>query len=71
MSNAGARRASSRARNVLGPDRARFLRRTHEIGFSKRALVRELRAAGYGNVKVLRPRLDNWVSPIWITARKP
>ena len=51
--------------------RAAKLSHTHEIGFSKGALVRELRAAGFGQVKVLRPRLDNWLSPIWIVARKP
>lgn len=47
------------------------LSRTHEIGFSKNTLVRELKAAGFRDVKVLRPRIDNWVSPMWITARKP
>ncbi|HWN93451.1 MAG TPA: class I SAM-dependent methyltransferase [Methylomirabilota bacterium] len=46
------------------------LSRTHEIGFSKNALVRELKTAGFCDVKVLRPGIDNWVGPIWMTARK-
>ncbi len=50
--------------------RAARLSRTHEIGFSKNALVRELKSAGFHDVNVLRPAIDNWVSPLWITARK-
>jgi len=46
------------------------LSRTHEIGFSKRALVSELNQCGFGHVEVLRPRFDNWVTPFWIMARK-
>jgi 2-polyprenyl-3-methyl-5-hydroxy-6-metoxy-1,4-benzoquinol methylase len=46
------------------------LSRTHEIGFSKNDLVRELNAAGFGKVEVLRPRFDNWITHFWIVARK-
>ena len=46
------------------------LSRTHEIGFTKGALVGELRNCGFGHVEVLRPRLNNQVTPFWIMARK-
>jgi 2-polyprenyl-3-methyl-5-hydroxy-6-metoxy-1,4-benzoquinol methylase len=46
------------------------LSRTHEIGFSKGALVNELRKCGFSHVEVLRPKLNNWVTPFWIMARK-
>lgn len=46
------------------------LSRTHEIGFQKKDLVRELNAAGFGRVEVLRPRIDNWVTHFWIMTRK-
>jgi 2-polyprenyl-3-methyl-5-hydroxy-6-metoxy-1,4-benzoquinol methylase len=46
------------------------LSRTHEIGFSKNELFRELKGCGFSSVEVLRPRVDNWVTPLWILARK-
>lgn len=46
------------------------LSRTHEIGFSRSALVNELKSCGFSRVEVLRPSFDNWVTPFWIMARK-
>jgi len=46
------------------------LSNTHEIGFSKPVLLRELRAAGFEDIRVLSPRWDNWVSVFWIVASK-
>jgi 2-polyprenyl-3-methyl-5-hydroxy-6-metoxy-1,4-benzoquinol methylase len=46
------------------------LSRTHEIGFSKDELLRELHGSGFGQVEVLRPRFNNRVTPFWIMARK-
>ena len=48
---------------------ARILK-THEIGFHKSELVSELKAVGFSEVTVLRPRLNNFVSPFWIQARR-
>jgi 2-polyprenyl-3-methyl-5-hydroxy-6-metoxy-1,4-benzoquinol methylase len=50
--------------------RVATLSRTHEIGFSRSALVNELKACGFSEVKVLQPSFDNRVSPFWIMARK-
>jgi hypothetical protein len=50
--------------------RVATLSRTHEIGFSRSALVKELKASGFSEVKVLQPSFDNRVSPFWIMARK-
>lgn len=46
------------------------LSRTHEIGFSRGALVKELKACGFSDVRVLQPSFDNRVSPFWIMAHK-
>jgi 2-polyprenyl-3-methyl-5-hydroxy-6-metoxy-1,4-benzoquinol methylase len=46
------------------------LSKTHEIGFRRRELVNELKAAGFSTVKTLRPAIDDWVTSHWIIARK-
>lgn len=46
------------------------LSRTHEIGFIRRELLRELEIAGFSSVKVLQPKPGNWVSPFWIAGQK-
>ena len=43
---------------------------THEIGFSRGDLLRELKAAGFNMTQVLSPRFDNWVSPFWMIAQR-
>ena len=47
------------------------LSKTHKVGFARRDLLRELNSIGFSNVRVLRPRVDNWVSYFWIVASKP
>ena len=44
--------------------------KTHEIGFHKGELVRVLKDVGFSEVTVLRPRINNFISPFWIRARK-
>jgi len=44
--------------------------KTHEIGFHQSELVRELKAAGFPDVTILRPRINNFISPFWIRARR-
>jgi 2-polyprenyl-3-methyl-5-hydroxy-6-metoxy-1,4-benzoquinol methylase len=44
--------------------------KTHEIGFHKSELVRVLKETGFSKVTVLRPWLNNFVSPFWICAKK-
>jgi 2-polyprenyl-3-methyl-5-hydroxy-6-metoxy-1,4-benzoquinol methylase len=46
------------------------LSRTHEIGFSKKLLCRELNASGFTHIDVLQPKLNNWINHFWIMARK-
>jgi hypothetical protein len=50
--------------------RAARLSKTHEIGFSRRDLVRELKQIGFSKVQTLSPRFDNRVSPHWMVAYK-
>jgi 2-polyprenyl-3-methyl-5-hydroxy-6-metoxy-1,4-benzoquinol methylase len=50
--------------------RAAKLSRTHEIGFSKKLLLNELSAAGFSDVKLLQPKLNNWITHFWIMACK-
>jgi 2-polyprenyl-3-methyl-5-hydroxy-6-metoxy-1,4-benzoquinol methylase len=47
------------------------LSNTHEIGLSKRQLAGQLHASGFRTVRVLGPRFNNLVSPLWIVAQKP
>lgn len=47
------------------------LSNTHEIGFARGALLRRLRAAGFGEVRVLRNRIGLGVRAHWIAARRP
>jgi SAM-dependent methyltransferase len=44
--------------------------KTHEIGFHQSELIEELKAAGFSEVTVLRPWLNNFISPFWIRAQK-
>jgi SAM-dependent methyltransferase len=46
------------------------LAKAHEIGFSRRELIRELKAAGFSTVQVLAPKIDDWVAHHWIIAHK-
>jgi len=46
------------------------LSRTHEIGMSRRKIIRCLRSAGYREVRTIRPRFDDRLHPLWIVARK-
>jgi SAM-dependent methyltransferase len=46
------------------------LSRTHEIGMSRRRIIRCLRDAGYQEVRTISPRFDDRLHPLWIVARK-
>jgi len=50
--------------------RVAILSKTHEIGFARSELLKEMRDAGFEQIKVLQPVPDNWVSHFWVTARK-
>ena len=43
---------------------------THEIGLSRREIIRCLRDAGYREVRAISPRFDDRLHPLWIVARK-
>jgi 2-polyprenyl-3-methyl-5-hydroxy-6-metoxy-1,4-benzoquinol methylase len=43
---------------------------THEIGMSRRRIIRRLRDAGYREVRVISPRFNDRLHPHWIVARK-
>jgi len=43
---------------------------THEIGLSRRQIIRFLRDAGCSEVRAMRPRFDDRLHPLWIVARK-
>lgn len=47
------------------------LSNTHEIGFSRRELVRHLARTGYAPVKYCNSLLHFWVKHHWIAAQKP
>jgi len=47
------------------------LSKTHEIGFSRRELIRHLEKIGFVSVKSLSTPLHFWVKPHWIIAQKP
>lgn len=51
--------------------RVAYLSRTHEIGFRRAGLVRGLKEAGFGAVRVLHPRWNNLFSAFWIVAQRP
>jgi SAM-dependent methyltransferase len=46
------------------------LAKTHEIGFARRELIRELKASGFCSIEVLAPKINDWVTHHWILARK-
>lgn len=46
------------------------LSNTHEVGFRKGSLLRELRRTGFASAESLRSPFHFWVSPHWIAARK-
>lgn len=46
------------------------LSRTHEIGMSRRRIIRCLRDAGYREVRTISPRIDDRLHPHWIVAQK-
>lgn len=46
------------------------LSRTHEIGFHRRQLLHEFEAAGFNSVEILQPRIDDWITPLWIIGQK-
>jgi SAM-dependent methyltransferase len=43
---------------------------THEIGLSRRHIIRCLRDSGYREVRAISPRFDDRLHPLWIVARK-
>lgn len=43
---------------------------THEIGMSRRQIIRCLRESGYREVHTISPRFDDRLHPLWIAARK-
>jgi SAM-dependent methyltransferase len=43
---------------------------THEVGMSRRQIIRCLRDAGYRDVRTISPRFDDRLHPLWIAARK-
>jgi SAM-dependent methyltransferase len=43
---------------------------THEIGLSRREIIRCLREEGYREVRAISPRFDDRLHPLWIVARK-
>jgi 2-polyprenyl-3-methyl-5-hydroxy-6-metoxy-1,4-benzoquinol methylase len=43
---------------------------THEIGLSRRQIIRCLREAGCREVHTIRPRFDDRLHPLWLVARK-
>jgi 2-polyprenyl-3-methyl-5-hydroxy-6-metoxy-1,4-benzoquinol methylase len=43
---------------------------THEIGLSRRQIIRCLREAGYQEVRTISPGFDDRLHPLWIAARK-
>ena len=44
--------------------------RTHEIGMSRRAIIRCLRDTGFSEIRALSPRFDDRLHPHWIAARR-
>jgi 2-polyprenyl-3-methyl-5-hydroxy-6-metoxy-1,4-benzoquinol methylase len=46
------------------------LSNTHEIGMSRKEIVQEMKRCGFKEVRVLKPKFDNWIAPHWIAARK-
>ena len=46
------------------------LTKTHEIGMSQTELINEMKKAGFGNIHVLAPRLNNLVSAHWIAGQR-
>jgi SAM-dependent methyltransferase len=42
----------------------------HDIGMSRRELVAEMKGCGFGEIRVLAPRLNNRVTFHWIAARR-
>jgi len=46
------------------------LSNTHEIGFSKRELVAELREIGFKTIVSVGPKLHYWIRPHWLFAQK-
>lgn len=47
------------------------LSNAHEIGFSRRALIRHLNRTGFTKIKYKTPYFHFWVKDHWIAARKP
>jgi hypothetical protein len=43
---------------------------THEIGMSRRKIIRCLRGSGCREVRTIGPRFDDRLHPLWIVARK-
>lgn len=46
------------------------LTNTHEIGMSGRELREEMRLAGLRDIRVFRPRWENWMTPHWMAGRR-
>lgn len=54
--------------HTLKAYRVALLTQTHEIGMSRRAIVRHLRSNGFDRIDIPRNRIGLGVRPIWITA---
>jgi hypothetical protein len=47
------------------------LSNTHEVGFSRSELVRELRRSGFADVRIFQNHFHLWIREHWLAARKP
>lgn len=54
--------------HTLKAYRVAHLTQTHEIGMSRRAIVRHLRSNGFGRIDIPKNRLGLGIRPIWIKA---
>jgi len=44
--------------------------KTHEIGLSRNKMIKELKYCGFKNIKCIKNRFNNLISPHWILAQK-
>jgi 2-polyprenyl-3-methyl-5-hydroxy-6-metoxy-1,4-benzoquinol methylase len=46
------------------------LSNTHEIGMSRRQITAQMKMCGFRQIKVFSPKIDNFLSPLWIAGLK-
>jgi SAM-dependent methyltransferase len=46
------------------------LSNTHEIGMSRKQIVAHMKSCGFRQIKVISPKIDNFLAPLWIAALK-